>query len=410
MTGAAEAGTMAIVGAGQAGAWIARTLRDEGYAGRIVLIGAEAHPPYERPPLSKAVLAGTADAASVTLLTADDLRARAIELWSGALVTELDPDVRVLGCADGRTLSYDHLFLTTGSRPRVPDWFVSSPHMHLLRSLDDASRLGGALRSGAPLVIVGGGWIGLEVAATARALGVPVLLLEAADRLCRRSVPAPVSAWLRALHEARGVDVRTDVRIVNASEHGDGVTLHLEGGETVSAANVLVGIGNAPEDGLAVTAGLRVQNGIVVDDCGRTSDMHISAAGDVTSFHCRFVGAHARRESWANAQNQAIVAAKAVLGHTVSHAELPWIWSDQYGFNIQLAGVPEAACSVKEKPIDPHGARCWAMFDRDDRLIGAVSANAPRDLRVLRKYLQQPATQTLPGWATEQPAITAHVR
>lgn len=392
--------TFAIVGAGQAGAWVARTLRTEGFDGRILLIGDERHWPYERPPLSKAVLAGAAEVGDSTLLTEGDAAALAIEAWLGETVTELDRHARRLTCADGRHLEFDRLFLTTGGVPRRPPWAGAVPAacLHVLRTADDARRLRAALGPGARLLVVGGGWIGLETAATARSLGCEVTLVELAPRLCQRSVPAPVSAYLRQLHEAQGVALRLGTACTGATAAGAGVALELATGERLVGDALVVGIGIAPDTRLAAACGLAVDDGILVDRQGRTSDAAIFAAGDATRRPSRFAAGTIRLESWQNAQNQAIVAARAALGRADVHDEVPWIWSDQFGHNLQIAGLPDRASRVAVRGDPAAGAATWLGLDADGRVVGAVALNAPRDLRVVRRTLDQGGSIDAARW------------
>lgn len=376
-----------IVGGGQAGAWIAKTLRAEGYFGAIMLIAAEPHEPYERPPLSKAVLSDPSRMAESVLLSREQATASAVEIRFDTRAVALDPVRRELALQDGSVLRYATLFLTTGSRPRTPDWFVASSRCHTLRTLDDAIALHATLKSAGRLLIVGGGWIGLEVAATARTMGVACTVIEAAERVCVRSVPPEVSAWLTQEHRAHEVELVAGVTPVTAIESDAGVALTLSNGAVLTGDALLVGIGSVPEVGLAETGGLTIGNGIVVDAACRTSDPNVYAAGDVTSFHCSFSGGPVRRESWSNAQNQAIAAAKAALGQAVHYAELPWLWSDQYGRHLQMLGTPERAVRVEHQSASSGDGHFWSCFDAAGSLVGAVGVDAQRDLRGMRKTL-----------------------
>jgi len=393
-------GTIAIIGAGQAGAWVARTLRAEGFDGRVVLIGAERHPPYERPPLSKAVLFDAAAEATTTLLSTEQAQEAGIEFWLGTTVHAIDRAARTLRCTDGQTLDYNRLFLTTGSRPRWPDWGPTgdSARIHQLRTLDDAAKLRGALQSAQSLLIVGGGWIGLEVAASARKQNVAVTVYEAADRICARSLPTAISDWLSNLHRGKSVELILRASIASVEESEDRVTIHFSDGSATTADHLLIGIGNVPETALAEAAGLEVSNGIVVDATGRTSDPDIYAAGDVTSLPCSLASAHVRRESWANAQNQAIVAAKAALGQDVRYEDIPWLWSDQHDVNIQIVGMPERATTLRLKPGKTEGAGCWLALDAAGVAIGAIAVDAARDIRAARKLILQNQPISAEDW------------
>jgi 3-phenylpropionate/trans-cinnamate dioxygenase ferredoxin reductase subunit len=398
--------TFVIVGAGQAGAWVARTLRTEGFDGRVVLIGEETHPPYERPPLSKAILSGQADASSAVLLTAQQTAAERIEHWPGATADIIDRPNRALICADGRTLTYDRLFLTTGARVRRLPYRESDggrSRVHHLRTLDDAHRLRMALAAGGRLAVIGGGWIGLEVAATARSMGLEVTVLEAGARLCARSVPPQVSDFLAGLHGREGVDVQVDVGVLEVSADASDVLIRTTRGE-VRADQLVVGIGVTPDTRLALAAGLQVDDGIVVTAAGQTSDSAIYAAGDVTRQPDPFAPGHLRLESWANAQNQAIVAAKAALGQDAVHAEPAWIWSDQFDVNLQIVGTPAQGVRVLQRASAQDGGGCWLALDDHGRAIGAVCANSPKDLRLIRKAIAARQTPDLAQWIDREVA------
>ena len=396
-----------IVGAGQAGAWVAKTLRTEGFNGRVILVGAERHLPYERPPLSKAILSGAADAQSACLLPEQMLGEIGIEHWAEAEVRNIDREAQTISLRDGRVERYDHLFLTTGARirPLSMAFHCNIDKVHYLRTLDDAQRLQQAFAGTRKVAVVGGGWIGLEVAATARRMGLEVIVLEAAELPCMRSVPRAVSEFLIGLHRANGVEVKTGSVLTGVSTSQGGVTLTLADG-TIEVDHVVVGIGVIPETRLAEDAGLAVTNGIVVDERGRTSDPLISAAGDVTSHPSEFCGQHVRLESWANAQNQAIVAAKAALGHDVRYVEIPWIWSDQYDANIQIIGVPDRAEHMLLRGDPSSGSGAWLAIDARGVAVGAVAVNAPKELRLVRKALEAGKTPDRSQWIDATAAVT----
>lgn len=396
MAGGAAA-PFVIIGGGQAGGWIAKTLRAQGHAGPIVLIGDERHAPYERPPLSKAALLSVEAVAETRLLSHEEAENLGIALRLGDAAVAIDRDARQVRCATGEAIGYDRLFLTMGSRPRLPDWYLAHDRLHVLRTIDDAARLRSALASARSLVVVGAGWIGLEIAATARACGVAVTVVEIGDRVCARSLPAPVSHWLERLHRDNGVDFRFSAAVGRIGAHENAITATLADGTELQADQCVVGIGNVPNTGLAEAAGLAVANGIVVDAACRTSDPLIYAAGDVCAFPCDFAAGTVRRESWANAQNQAIVAARAALGQAVLYDELPWLWSDQYGINIQIAGLPERGSRALFRPGATPDCGTWLTLDARG-VTGAVAIDDPRGLRPVRKALQQRLQPALEGW------------
>jgi 3-phenylpropionate/trans-cinnamate dioxygenase ferredoxin reductase component len=345
-----------VVGAGQAGGWATRTLRDCGFAGEIVLIGEESHPPYQRPPLSKEILLGHKQPDS-TYLWPSGLAA---ELIKGVRVREIDRSAKLVHLSNGHLLKYDKLILATGGRTRRLD----IPGAHYLRTIEDAIGLRAALLTGGSVLVVGGGWIGLEAAAAARSLGCPVTVVEAADRLCGRVMPTVVSDYLRNLHERYGVEIR-----LNGS-------LNLHG-----AATIIVGIGIVPNVELAQQAGLQVSNGVDVNEFGVTSDPDIVAVGDVAC--CNGL----RLESWANAQNQAVSAAKTIAGIPTPYAEIPWFWSTQYDVNLQFLGLPASDDSVVMRG-DPARDKFTLFFLRDGYVGAVVAANNMRDIKVARRLME----------------------
>jgi 3-phenylpropionate/trans-cinnamate dioxygenase ferredoxin reductase subunit len=261
------------------------------------------------------------------------------------------------------------------------------PRVHYLRTIDDSLAIRARLGAIRHLLVIGGGWIGLEVAATARKRGVAVTLIEALPRLCERSVPPEVSAHLLALHRANGVEVLLGEGVKAIEDGGDGVTVAAASGRRVSGDAVVVGIGLVPNVALAQAAGIAVENGIVVDEQGRTSDPDVFAAGDVANLPLACLGRRLRLESWANAQNQAIVAAKAALGRDARYDELPWFWSDQYDMNLQILGLP-AQWPVPVVRRAPAGGGFSHFYLEGERIVSIVSVNAPRDLRAAKKLLE----------------------
>lgn len=320
-----------IVGAGHAGGRAALTLREEGYTGRLVLIGDEPHLPYERPPLSKGLLQGTADLAACSLCDSSRLAELGIEHIAANPVTQLEPQHHRLQLADGQWLAYAGLLLATGGRARrLPQ---AQANVLYLRTHDEALALRSALRPGTRLVIVGGGFIGLEVAATARGLGCEVTVLEAGPRLAGRVLPPVISQALLDLHRQQGVDVRLNVAL--ESIHDDAV--QLVDGQLLPCDLVVVGIGMQPNLELAANAGLEVGQGIRVDAHLRTSAPDIYAAGDVCEF--RLDGLYQRQETWRNAEAQGRHAALNMLGREVPFEAIPGFWSDQYDWGLQTVGA-----------------------------------------------------------------------
>ncbi|AOJ07028.1 NAD(P)/FAD-dependent oxidoreductase [Burkholderia mayonis] len=391
---AAQAAPRAVVviGGGQAAGWVVKTLRGEGFAGRIVMIADEVHLPYERPPLSKAVLAGDADISTVRVVQPDEFGTLAVETWQPERAASIDRARRVVRTASGREVEYERLVIATGGAPRrLPDSIVKTPNLHYLRTLDEAVALGEKLRASRRVLVIGGGWIGLEVAATARKLGVDAVVVEGAPRLCARSVPGAVSDFLLDLHRANGVDVRLNASLASLDAHPDDasrVRATLADGTTVDADIAVAGIGLALNTSLAADAGLHVDDGIVVDEYGATSDPAIFACGDVANHPNAWLKRRVRLESWANAQNQAIAAAKAVLGVRAPYAEIPWFWSDQYDVNLQILGDLPADAQLVIRG-DVAARRATLFFLTDGALRGVIAINSARDLKLARKWMGQ---------------------
>jgi 3-phenylpropionate/trans-cinnamate dioxygenase ferredoxin reductase subunit len=382
-----SAGTIVIVGAGQAGGWAAKTLRAEGHQGAIVLIGAERHPSHERPPLSKAVLSGEAAPETTHLFKPEEHSALNLDFRASVRATRIDRAAKRVELSDGEGIAYEKLILTTGgSARRLPVPGGDLPRVLYLRTIDDSLAIRAALGPGKRLVVIGGGWIGLEVAATARKLGASVVVVEGLDRLCARTVPPAISAFLKARHERASVEIRLGAGVKSIEDNGT-LVVRLADGTALGADAIVAGIGLEPDVALARDAGLTVDNGIIVDEQGRTSDPDVFAAGDCANTPLPCLGRRVRLESWANAQNQAIVAAKAALGKEDRYDELPWFWSDQYDVNLQILGLP----ARWPEPVvrgDPASGSFSHFYLDGERIAAIVSVNAPRDLRAAKKLVQ----------------------
>jgi 3-phenylpropionate/trans-cinnamate dioxygenase ferredoxin reductase component len=379
-----------IIGCGQAGGWAAKTLRQEGHAQAIVMIGDERHPPYERPPLSKSVLVGSAPPESTHLFPVAAWEQLGVEHISGMTALRIDPDHRRIQLSDNRSLPYERLLLATGGRVRkltVPGAHL--PGIHYLRTIDDSLSLAAEFSSGGRLLVVGGGWIGLEVAAAARKRGVDVLLVEAANQLCGRALAVDIAGHLDRLHRDHGVDIRLDCAVSRFEGATRLERVQLTDGRAVEVSAAVIGIGIAPNDELARTAGLAVDNGIVVDAFGRTSNPDIFAAGDVTNHPNAHLGRRIRLESWENAQNQAIVVGRTMLGKAeMPYAEVPWFWSDQYDVNVQLVGLPRDWDRIATRGSNGAGGSSLVCYFKGGRLSGAVGINSGRDVKLVRRLMQ----------------------
>ncbi|HSA82801.1 MAG TPA: FAD-dependent oxidoreductase [Geminicoccaceae bacterium] len=374
-----------IVGAGQAGGRAALTLRDQGYDGRVVLLGAEPSPPYERPPLSKGYLTGERAAADFTFAKADALAAAGIEFRPGCAVAAIDRRSRTVRLGDGERIGYTKLLLATGREPRrLPLDGAVAERVLYLRDLGDADQLRQALRPGATVAIVGGGFIGLEVAASAVALGCRPVVIELLPRLLGRAVPAPIAAFLEARHAAAGVEILLGARLQTIALSGERFDLALEGGRVIEADAVLVGIGAVPRAELAEAAGLPVDGGIVVDATLVTADPDIFAAGDVCAFPHAMAAGLLRLECWKSADAQGALAARNMLGAGEAYADVPWFWSDQYELMLQMAGLPERGAVTVARDVGAE-ARMLFHLDGDGRLVGVSGVGPPalaRDLRI----------------------------
>jgi 3-phenylpropionate/trans-cinnamate dioxygenase ferredoxin reductase subunit len=381
-----------IVGAGQAAAQAAVSLRGLGYDGGLVIVGDEPHPPYQRPPLSKKHLAG-ALAGDRLALKAEAFYAEAgIDLRLGATARALDPLERRLELEDGTRLPYAKLLLATGSRPRrlaLPGADLDG--VHRLRTRSDVARFQEELRPGARLVIVGGGYIGLEVAATARELGLDVTVIEAAERLLGRVVSPAVSGFFHDLHAARGVTIRTGIGVAALEGDGRVARVRLADGEAVAADMVLVAAGGLPNAELAAEAGLPVEDGILVDEACRTGAPDVFAAGDVARFTSRRYGRRVRLESVQNAIDQAKAAAAAMLGESPVYDPVPWFWSDQYETKLQIAGL-SAGHGVAEIEGDPASGAFAVAYRDGARLLAVDAINWPRRHMEARRALAEPAS------------------
>lgn len=371
-----------IIGGGQAGGWAAKTLRDRGYSGRLSVISDEPYDFYERPPLSKAALLD--GSAPLSRLFSEEVVAGMNIGWYRPLRAEaIDGQQQIVTLSDGSQLQFDQLLIATGGRPRLPDanW-AKHPRVMTLRSWDDAARLRQGLQQCQKLAIVGGGWIGLEIAASARKLGVDVTVFERQPALCMRSVGAGVSQALLELHQQQGVTVHCDCGEITLEDREGEAWI----GSASSAAQpfdlVVVGIGVELNLELAHSAGLKLEGGIVVDGQGRTSHPAIFAAGDVA----RHPTLGLCLQSWAYAQNQAISTACAMLdAFAAPYDDVAWLWSDQYDANIQILGVPTGGVHqiVRRTPQ----SQLFFTLNADRQLVQLVAFNDARTIKLGKRWL-----------------------
>jgi 3-phenylpropionate/trans-cinnamate dioxygenase ferredoxin reductase subunit len=378
-----------IVGAGQAGRWIALTLRAEGFAGRICWFGDEAHPPYDRPPLSKAVIQGEVPMAQLALLQPAKFDELNTEWHPNEAVLAIDRVRKTVRTALGAEIRYDTLFLANGGRARNLPGLAPHPRVATLRTWEDALAIKAALAGAQNIIVIGGGWIGLELAASSRKLGKTVTVLEAAPRLCIRTVPACVSDHLRELHQSHGVALRLGDGVKAVEATGQGVSVALASGERIAGEFLVVGIGLIANDEIAAAAGLATGNGVLTDAWGRSSDPAVYAVGDVANA-LRGDGQRLRIESWENAQRQAVAAARAALGiaHDPDAEGPPWFWSDQYDDNLQILGFPDEKLRLVERSVPAKRQRVL-FFCEGERVRAVAAINAGREIKIVRKWLAQ---------------------
>ncbi len=376
-----DARTFAIVGAGLAGAKAAEALRAEGFDGHLVLLGAEPHRPYERPPLSKGYLHGSAERETVFVHPQAWYAEHDVDLRVDTAVTAIDRRNREILTTDGSRLRYDKLLLTTGASPRrLPVPGADLAGVHYLRSLDDSDRLKAALRPDTRVVIIGGGWIGLETAAAARTTGAEVTVLEHGELPLLRVLGPQVARVFADLHADHGVDLRCGVTVAgleptpaNPSAVGD---VLLTDRTRLDADVVIVGIGAVPTVALAQQAGLKVGNGILVDRHLRTSDPDILAAGDVANADHPLLCRQLRVEHWANALHQPDIAAKTMLGQTASYDRLPYFFTDQYDLGMEYTGYTDPDGHDQVLIRGDLNARVFiAFWLHDQRVVAAMNVN-----------------------------------
>jgi 3-phenylpropionate/trans-cinnamate dioxygenase ferredoxin reductase subunit len=357
-----------IIGAGQCGARAAMALREQGFDGSITLVGEEPHLPYERPPLSKQHMLVSEGALPPFIADGAAFAERGITVVTDDAAAQINRDSRTVRLASGRTLPYDKLLLATGAAPRRLPAAEGLEHVFYLRTHDDAARLSRRLSPGSHLAIIGAGFIGLELAASARKRGLEVTVIEALPRILMRAVPEAIAARVQAMHEANGISILRGFGIERLTNSADGISLTLADGMVVNADMLVVGIGAQPRIELAAQAGLTIENGIVVDQTLQTSDPAIFAAGDCCSFP--YDGRRIRLEAWRNAQDQGAHAAASMLGDVQPYEAVPWFWSDQFDWTLQIAGLADKAVSAVRRDI---GEDAFILFHlaENGRLVSA---------------------------------------
>ena len=374
-----------IIGAGQAGSSCVAKLRNGGFDGRITLIGSEPVPPYQRPPLSKAYLLGDMALERLFLRPEAFYAEQDIDLRMGQTVTGIDTTAQTVHLGE-ETLDYDELVLTTGSVPnRLPAAIGGDlDGVFVVRNLADVDAMAPRFSQGAKVLIVGGGYIGLEAASVAAKLGLEVTLVEMSDRILKRVAAPETSDYFRALHQGHGVDIREGVGLERLTGSGSVKGARLTDGTDLPVDFVIVGVGIRPDTALAEKAGLTLDNGIAVDETGRTSAPHVWAAGDCASFPYR--GERIRLESVPHAIDQAECVAENIMGAGKEYVATPWFWSDQYEVKLQIAGLNAGYDRIVTRKTDADSISFW--YFQGDRLLAVDAMNDPRAYMVGKRLIE----------------------
>ncbi len=385
-----------IAGGGLAGQRCAETLRRHGYDGHVRILCAEPRRPYDRPPLSKELLSQEGSAESLCYRTEEWYEHHQIELLLGVAATGLDCGERIVSLSDGSRLRYEKLLIATGSRPRTLPLLDGYENVSVLRSLEDSRLLRGVLAARPRLAIVGAGFIGQEVAATARRLGAEVTMIEAAPAPLAGILGPELGGWFSALHREEGVDVITGETVAGISANGAVSALRLSSGDVVEVEHVVVGVGVAPEIEWLAGSGLRCEIGVAVDEHGRTGDADVLAVGDAAATFDRRLGRHVPGSHWEAAGRQGARAARVMLGLDPGNAPLTSFWSDQYGIRIQYVGHARLADSISYDG-DPESRSFTATFTRDGRPVAALLVDRTRQLPAARKMIEMEIHDDLHG-------------
>ena len=389
-----------IIGAGQAGSSCVAKLRNGGFDGRITLIGSEPVPPYQRPPLSKAYLLGDMALERLFLRPEAFYAEQDIDLRMGQTVTGIDTTAQTVHLGE-ETLDYDELVLTTGSVPnRLPAAIGGDlDGVFVVRNLADVDAMAPRFSQGAKVLIVGGGYIGLEAASVAAKLGLEVTLVEMSDRILKRVAAPETSDYFRALHQGHGVDIREGVGLERLTGSGSVKGARLTDGTDLPVDFVIVGVGIRPDTALAEKAGLTLDNGIAVDETGRTSAPHVWAAGDCASFPYR--GERIRLESVPHAIDQAECVAENIMGAGKEYVATPWFWSDQYEVKLQIAGLNAGYDRIVTRKTDADSISFW--YFQGDRLLAVDAMNDPRAYMVGKRLIE--AGKSPAGEVLSDPAV-----
>ena len=379
--------TTIVIGAGQAGAEVVSKLRDQGHEDRLVLIGQENYLPYQRPPLSKKYMAGEMTLERLFLRPKEFYTEKNVELHIGKSALRIDPDQKIVEFNDGN-LDYDHLVLATGSRPRDLPSYIGGKVKNLftMRDLNDANSIGAFMKSGMRLLIVGGGYIGLEAAATARKFGVDVTLVEIEERILKRVAAKETSDYIRSLHISNGVNIKEAVGLGKLEVADDKVlSASLTDGSDINVDFVIVGIGITPNTELAEGANLKINNGIFINDKCQTSVSNIYAAGDCTSFE--YKDTLVRLESVGNAIDQATIVAQNIMKQNTNYIPKPWFWSDQYDLKLQIAGLNTGYDDVVVRKGKNKQVSHW--YFKGQSLLAVDALNDPRCYMIGKRLIEE---------------------
>jgi 3-phenylpropionate/trans-cinnamate dioxygenase ferredoxin reductase subunit len=380
--------TFVLLGGGLASVTAAATLRTEGFEGRVIIVGDEPHVPYSRPPLSKDVLRAEKSPEQAWLRTPAWYASKDVELRLGVRAAAVDARAHIVELADGTSLGYDKLLVATGGVPRTLDIpGADLPGVFYLRRLDDALALREHLTPGAPVVVIGAGFIGAEVAASLRTLGCEVTVLEVAEVPLGRVLGPEIGRVYADVHREHGVNLHTGVGVERITGHGRVQRVVATDGRVHEASVVVIGIGLTPELNLARRSGLASGNGIIVDEYCRTSADDVFAAGDIANHPNHFLGRRVRVEHWQNAQHQGATAARNMMGRQKPFREVPWVWSEQYEHNLQVVGLPDPSQKMVIRG-DAAARNVSAFFLNDGRVTAALAVNRPTDVRVARHMIQ----------------------
>ncbi|WP_146588457.1 NAD(P)/FAD-dependent oxidoreductase [Puniceibacterium confluentis] len=404
-------GNVVVIGAGQAGSALVARLRKQGYDGSVTLIGDEPVPPYQRPPLSKAYLLGEMDAQRLYLRPTSFYADQDIDLRTGARAARVDAAARTVILPDGSVLPYDHLAMTTGSLPRRLPGAIGGDldGVFTVRTLADVDAMAPRFVPGARVLIVGGGYIGLEAAAVARKLGLEVTLIEMADRILQRVAAPETSDYFRALHRHHGVTLREGVGLTRLLGKERVTGAELSTGETIETDFVIVGVGITPVTDLAEMAGVTLENGIRTDAYGKTSDPAIWAAGDCASFPWK--GGQIRLESVGNAIDQAECVADNISGANTPYAAKPWFWSDQFDVKLQIAGLNTGYDTIitrRDAAAEPVGGTVSYWYYQGETLLALDAMNDPRAYMVGKRLIEMgksPAPAVISDTETDLKAL-----